>query len=56
MNGTEVRIGSRCHEGVGKAPARLQDGRFLELIVCTRDHMQHVIVVGPGDRCAGWQR
>ena len=51
MDGTEVRVDSRCHEGVGKALARLPDGRFLELILSTRDYMRRVIVVGPGDCC-----
>ena len=50
VNGTEVRVSSRCREGVGEALPRLQYRRLLELVVGTRHRVGHVVVVSPGDR------
>jgi len=50
VNGTEVRVGSCCREGVGEALPRLQYRRLLELIVGARHCVGHVVMVSPGHR------
>ena len=49
---TEVRVSSCCREDVGEALTRFQQRRLIELIVIAHDDMRHIVVVGPGHRCA----
>ena len=49
---TEVGVSSCCGEDVGEALTRLQHRRLLELIVSARHNVRHIVVVGPGHRCA----
>ena len=49
VDGTGIRVDSLCGEGVGDALTSLQDGRFLELIVCARDRRWYIVACDPGD-------
>ena len=49
---TEVGVSSCGREGIGEALTRLQHRRLIELIFIARDDMRHIVVVGPGHRCA----
>ena len=52
VDGAEVGVSSCGREAIGEALTRLQQRRLIELIVIARDDMRHIVVVGPGHRCA----